>query len=70
MDIASNGKVQSFEIKSAIANKWKATLVGLTAVHGVGVKHGIGRHIYDISKEDSDIALTVGPRILLQQNQC
>ncbi|CCX15043.1 hypothetical protein FPQ18DRAFT_300971 [Pyronema domesticum] len=37
-----------------------SVLVGLTVIHGVGVKYGIGKHIYDISTEDSNIALTMG----------
>ncbi|KAA8900308.1 hypothetical protein FN846DRAFT_909288 [Sphaerosporella brunnea] len=34
-------------------------LVSLTAVHGVGVRYGIGKHIYDISTDSSNIALTM-----------
>ncbi|KAF8542807.1 hypothetical protein BDD12DRAFT_789257 [Trichophaea hybrida] len=34
-------------------------LISLTAVHGVGVRNGIGKHIYDITIDESNIALTM-----------
>ncbi|RPA75602.1 hypothetical protein BJ508DRAFT_331906 [Ascobolus immersus RN42] len=32
-------------------------MIALTAVHGVGIKYGIGKHVYDIDASDSNKAL-------------